>query len=217
MILVATDGINSRCVIVLGCTSRSNKHSLVSKILWPEPLSTRISPIGLRSATGKYVLYACPGPEFSVPRPPDCLRSGHVSAGLKRSRGGAERPRMRPETAENRRCPAGSGADPAPTGSGAAVHQNFGGNPNVKFVSNLCQIWICQICVKFGFTLRFTLKHEIQQILLNFRNVKFVSNRDLLNFWGPGLGFPPESAGFPPEFWISAGIRRNPPELWFSI
>jgi len=84
---------------------------------------------------------------------------------------------MRPETAENRRCPAGSGADPAPTGSGAAVHQNFGGNPNVKFVSN----------------------------------------RDLLNFWGPGLGFPPESAGFPPEFWISAGIRRNPPELWFSI
>jgi hypothetical protein len=124
---------------------------------------------------------------------------------------------MRPETAENRRCPAGSGADPAPTGSGAAVHQNFGGNPNVKFVSNLCQIWICQICVKFGFTLRFTLKHEIQQILLNFRNVKFVSNRDLLNFWGPGLGFPPESAGFPPEFWISAGIRRNPPELWFSI
>jgi hypothetical protein len=26
---------------------------------------------------------------------------------------------------------------------------------------------------------------------------------------GPGLGFPPESAGFPPEFWISAGIRRN--------
>ena len=141
VIVVATDGINSRCVIVLGCTSRSNKHSLVSKILWPEPLSTRISPIGLRSATGKYVLYACPGPEFSVPRPPDCLRSGHVSAGLKGSRGaGADRPRMRPETAENRRCPAGSGADPAPTGSGAAVHQNFGGNPNVKFVSNLCQI-----------------------------------------------------------------------------
>ena len=167
MILVATDCINSRCAIVLVCTSRSNKHSLVSKILWPEPLSTRISPIGLRSATGKYVLYACPGPEFSVPRPPDCLRSGHVSAGLKGSRGGADRPRMRPETAENRRCPAGSGGFrrksriPAEIPRIPAEIQKSGGNQNVKTMSNLCQIVFCQNNVKFGFTLRFTSKHEI--------------------------------------------------------
>jgi hypothetical protein len=142
VILVATDAINSRCVIVLGCTSRSNKHSLVSKILWPEPLSTRISPIGLRSATGKYVLYACPGPEFSVPRPPDCLRSGHVSAGLKGSRGGRIDPgcgRRLPKIDDARPDPGTIRPPPAP-------------EPLFTRISAEIQMsYLCHICVIFGF------------------------------------------------------------------
>ena len=141
--MVATDCINSRCAIVLGCTSRSNSHRRYDhKWLWHGfqnlVAGARIYSIGLRTDTGNQLLYACPGPEFSVPRPPDCIRSGPVSAGLRGSRGDPDRPRMRPETAENQRCPAGSGDDAAPTGSGAAVHQNFRGNPNVEFVLNLC-------------------------------------------------------------------------------
>ena len=77
-----------------------------------------------------------PAPDRNSRSPDHRIASDRATSqrALKEAGGGADRPRMRPETAENRRCPAGSGDDPAPTGSGAAVHQNFGGNPNVIFV-----------------------------------------------------------------------------------
>ena len=104
-----------------------------------------------------------------------------------------------------------------------------GGNPEIRRKSK------CHICVIFAiFRFVIFVSYLVLPCVLpqTYNMTKFVIFRKchicvifaIFRFVEFLPGFPPESAGFPPELWISAGIRRNlvreepgPARIWFSI